>query len=279
VERCLKTSSPSQTALDWKNTSFVLGVHLLGIAGIGYLLFVRSSPWTIAFAALWFMLQALSITAGYHRFYAHHTYCCAKGIQRFYLWLGAASFQNSVLRWASDHRRHHAYTDTKLDPYNIKEGFWNAHCFWIFKKGPPSDFKNVKDLARDPLVAFQDRHYALLGICFGILPAALGFLWGDFPGALLVGCGLKLTIQYNATFAVNSFAHWIGTRPYSHETSASNSLLVALITFGEGGGHNRHHDRPGDYRTGERWWSFDPPKWWIWSLSKLRLAWDLKRFS
>jgi stearoyl-CoA desaturase (delta-9 desaturase) len=32
-----------------------------------------------------------------------------------------------------------------------------------------------------------------------------------------------------------------------------------------------------DYRNGVRWYHWDPSKWCIFTMSKLGLAWDLKR--
>jgi cytochrome b involved in lipid metabolism len=42
--------------------------------------------------------------------------------------------------------------------------------------------------------------------------------------------------------------------------------------------HNFHHEVPGDYRNGVRWFQYDPTKWFIWGCQKLGLAYDLKRF-
>lgn len=271
---------PNRDALNVKNIMFLSAVHVLGICGLAYAIFAFSWS-TMLFAILFFCARAFAITAGYHRYYAHHAYKCAKPIQLFYLLFGAASFQNSVLRWASDHRRHHMYTDAEDDPYSITKGFWHAHMGWILRMGSPPDNRNVRDLVEhDPLVAMQNRWYVAWGMAMMVaLPVALGLLWGDPLGAFLVGTGLGLTLQYHGTFSVNSFAHFIGDQPFIKGISARNSVFVALITFGEGGGHNRHHAHQHDYRTGIRWWNFDPAKWWIWSLSKIGLAWDLKRDS
>ena len=87
---------------------------------------------------------------------------------------------------------------------------------------------------------------------------------------------LRLVIQWQSTFSVNSLAHLLGKRPYTITQTARDSFLTALITFGEGY-HNFHHRFQSDYRNGVRWWQFDPTKWWVWMLSKLGLTWDLKR--
>src|SRR5690606_33366155 len=78
------------------------------------------------------ILTGLSITAGYHRYFAHRTYECHPVIKIFYLIFGAAALQNSVKHWASDHRNHHRYVDKERDPYNINRGFFWAHMGWIF---------------------------------------------------------------------------------------------------------------------------------------------------
>ena len=53
---------------------------------------------------------------------------------------------------------------------------------------------------------------------------------------------------------------------------------MALFTFGEGY-HNFHHEFQHDYRNGVKPWQFDPTKWMIWVLSKLRLTSDLRKAS
>jgi stearoyl-CoA desaturase (delta-9 desaturase) len=134
-------------------------------------------------------------------------------------------------------------------------------------------------LLADRLVCFQDRFYLPLAGLFGfLLPTAIAWSWGDPLGGLLVAGFLRLLVQYHATFAINSVAHTIGRRPYSTSISARDSFVTAVLTLGEGY-HNYHHRFPGDYRNGILFHHFDPTKWWVWSLSKLGLASDLKRAS
>ena len=93
---------------------------------------------------------------------------------------------------------------------------------------------------------------------------------------MLVAGFLRLTLQWHATFAVNSVAHTIGTQPYCSKGSARDHILTALVTLGEGY-HNFHHRFQLDYRNGVRWYQFDPTKWAIWSLSKVGVTRDLRR--
>ena len=69
-----------------------------------------------------------------------------------------------------------------------------------------------------------------------------------------------------------------GSRPYTDENSARDNWFLAIVTYGEGY-HNFHHLFQSDYRNGIRWFHFDPTKWFVWTCSKLRITWDLKRAS
>lgn len=268
---------PPKPSFYWENILALVVTHVLGLAAIAYLAVVACSPWTLALGTLWFLLCMLSTTGGYHRLFAHRTYRGAASLRLFYLLFGAASGQASAVTWASDHRTHHARTDSDDDPYSIQRGFWWAHVGWLLYRNPAPDRGNVKDLLADPLLRFQDRFYVPLLVIMGFLaPTLLACAWGDPLGGLLVAGFLRLLVQYHSTFSINSVAHTIGRRPYSTAVSARDSFITALLTLGEGY-HNYHHRFPGDYRNGIRFFHFDPTKWWIWLLSKVGVAGGLKR--
>ena len=67
-----------------------------------------------------------------------------------------------------------------------------------------------------------------------VLPAVIAAQWGDPWGGLLVAGFLRAAVLLQATFCVNSLAHLVGTRRYDAGSSARDSVLTALITFGEG---------------------------------------------
>lgn len=262
---------------DWVNISVIGLAHLLALGGLAWMVFVQASPWTIALGLVWFALCGMGITGGYHRLFAHKSYKASWPVRLFYLCFGAAAVQNSALKWSSDHRVHHAFTDRDGDPYNIRRGFFWAHLGWILFKDPGQERDNVRDLAADPLVRFQDRFYIPLAILFGaVVPWSLGWIWGDPWGALLVAGFLRLVLEWHATFFVNSLAHTLGSQPYCRVGSARDSFITAIVTLGEGY-HNFHHRFQADYRNGVRWYQLDPTKWLVWSLSKVGLTSDLRR--
>ncbi|MDP6930066.1 MAG: fatty acid desaturase [Planctomycetota bacterium] len=264
--------------LHWTNFLFVSAAHLVAVFAIVYLVVFHFSWWTIGFGALWGIFCGLSITGGYHRLFSHSAYVASWPLRVFYLAFGAASVQNSALVWAADHRTHHAHTDHDRDPYSIERGFWWAHIGWVVCKSNEHPNRSlVRDLEADPLVRFQHRFYLPLALLFSsVAPAAIGTAWGDPIGALLVAGWLRLVIQWHATFSVNSFAHLIGSQPYERTGTARDSLIVALLTMGEGY-HNFHHRFQIDYRNGVRWYHFDPTKWWVWASSCLGLTRKLRR--
>ncbi len=272
------TLAPQQGRIAWVNLVFLGFAHLVAAFAIVYLAAIHFSWWTVGFALLWGALCGLSITAGYHRLFSHAAYQASAPLRLFYLLFGAASVQNSALAWSEDHRKHHAHTDHDGDPYDIRRGFFWAHVGWVVHRNPDGRTRDrVRDLERDPLVVWQHRNYVPLAILFGAgLPAAVGLLWGDPIGTMLVAGWLRLVVQWHCTFSINSLTHMFGRQTYTDRVSARDSSWIALLTFGEGY-HNFHHRFQVDYRNGIRWWQYDPSKWWIWSMARLRLARGLRR--
>src|SRR4029078_4848958 len=64
----------------------------------------------------------------------------------------------------------------------------------------------------------------------------------------------------------NAMPPGLGSPPYARSTSARDSFVTALFTFGEGY-HNFHHRFQNDYRNGVRRWHSGPTKWLIYALS------------
>lgn len=234
--------------------------------------------WT-AFFVLW-ALNGLSITAGYHRLWAHRAYEASKPLQIFFMIFGAMALQNSILVWASMHRVHHRHVDDEdHDPYSARRGLWFSHMGWMLRNYPSGkqDFRNAKDLQNNPIVAFQHRHYLWLAIGTNVLiPLALGLWHGNVWGCLLLAGFLRLVVSHHCTFFINSLAHFWGNRPYTTANTARDNPVLALFTWGEGY-HNYHHLFQWDYRNGVRWWQWDPTKWLIASMRGLGLARELKR--
>lgn len=267
--------------VDWLNSAFLLVVSLLAVIAAPLYLWKHGfDGFLMGMFAFYAIATGMSITLGYHRLFSHLSFKAKWPVRLFTLVFGACAFENSVLNWASDHRRHHKHTDHDDDPYNIENGFFWAHIGWIlFKVLPEPPLDNVADLRKDPLVMWQHKWDKVLALLVGlVLPAALGYLWSGWDGALggfLVVGALRVFVVQQCTFFINSLCHTIGRQPYSSKCSARDSTIMAFLTFGEGY-HNFHHAFQHDYRNGVKAWNFDPTKWAIWTLEKLGLVSDCR---
>lgn len=264
--------------LNWIVAIFLILSPLAALYGV-YLQWTQGFFWqTWLLAFFYLFLTGLSITVGYHRLYAHKAFTINPILEWPIIFFGAANFQGSILEWASDHRKHHRYIDTDQDPYSIKKGFWFAHIGWLFKLDPSTrDFKNVKDLMQRKGIVLQHRFYNWIATFSSfILPAAIGYLWNDFWGGLLIAGAFRIVCNHHFTFSINSICHTFGKATYSDHMSAKDHWFTALFTYGEGF-HNFHHQFPNDYRNGIRFYHYDPSKWLIRFFSMLGLAQNLKR--
>jgi stearoyl-CoA desaturase (delta-9 desaturase) len=272
--------TPPKPSIRWTAAIFMPLITLIGFIGTPIYIYyngLKLSEFLLFF--FFFMATGLAITMGYHRFFSHTTYKANKIIEFLLLFFGAGTFQKSAIRWASQHRQHHQFTDTELDPHNSRKGFWYCHVGWIMFYKHNIDFNNVKDLQKSKLVMHQHKYYDLWSVSAGmILPMALGILIGHPLSTFLMAICLRLSLVLNAAFLINSYAHMIGSSEFDHKASAKDHWLGAVMTNGEGY-HSFHHKFPTDYRNGYRWHHWDPTKWSIFILSKLGLAWDLKRTS
>jgi stearoyl-CoA desaturase (delta-9 desaturase) len=268
-----------QAKISWTNTLFLVLTPLLAVVLTPLYIYYNGVHWAepTAFVALW-VLTGLGITAGYHRMFSHRAWWAPKPIRALMLILGAMTWQNSAIAWVARHRLHHRHVDTEDDPYNIKRGFWWAHMLWVMVDDRDyDDFKNARDLVEDDLARFQHDHYMWISLGFNIaIPLALGLAIDRVWGMLLWAGLIRIVVLHHLTFFINSLAHMWGRRPWNDDETARDNAFLAVLTLGEGY-HNFHHTFPADYRNGFRWYHFDPTKWFIWTLSKLGLATDLRR--
>jgi len=232
------------------------------------------NPYLLIPTFIMYVLTVFAISGGYHRLFSHRTYKAGTLLKLFYLIFGAASGQNSALKWSKDHRVHHRKVDTDEDPYNIKQGFFFAHMGWVLLKDQANN-PEPKDLTRDPLVMWQHRHIGKIALITNFIVCLIsGHFTGSYLGSFAMVGFLRLTGVLQIIFCINSFCHMIGTRPYDKKSTARDSHLLALITFGEGY-HNFHHAFESDYRNGYHWYEWDPTKWILSVTTKLGLTYDL----
>jgi len=205
---------------------------------------------------------------------------------------GMMACQGSILKWAANHRRHHANPDAPGDPHSpvvdghgkpmgFFRGMHHAHLGFLFDD-TMSDFSvYAKDLLRDPLVMFfhRTRWFWYMMSFFGF-PALWGYLLGGpehVVGTILVGGTLRVFLVLNNSGAIASFGHTYGSRRFDLPGDRSrNNVLLALVSFGEGW-HNNHHRFPRNAYAGLAWYEIDLNGTLISLLEKLGLVRNVMR--
>jgi stearoyl-CoA desaturase (Delta-9 desaturase) len=155
--------------------------------------------------------------------------------------------------------------------HSPRDGFWWSHVGWILStEYKATDLTAINDFASYPELRLLERF-----VWVGPWMLAIGcFVVGGW-GGLLIGFFLSTVLLWHGTFLVNSAAHLFGRRRYATPDTSRNSLLIAVITGGEGW-HNNHHYLPASSRQGFAWWEIDPTWYGLRVLAALRLVGDLK---
>jgi len=258
----------SQNRINWVKSLPFFGLHLACFAAI----FTG-----VSWGALWlclslYVIRMFAITAGYHRYFAHRTYRTSRWVQFILAWIGCSALQKGPLWWASHHRHHHQHSDQGGDVHSPERlGFWWSHVGWILcDKYQNTNLRRIQDFAGYPELRWLNRFHVIPGLvlavgCF-LLAGWQGLIWGFFISTVLL---------YHSTFVINSLCHMFGRRRYETRDTSRNSLLLALLTMGEGW-HNNHHYYSTSVNQGFFWWELDISYYVLRLLSLFRVVWDLK---
>ncbi|PVH70539.1 hypothetical protein DL98DRAFT_597744 [Cadophora sp. DSE1049] len=92
-----------------------------------------------------------------------------------------------------------------------------SHFGWMIMKQNPKRIgrTDISDLNDDPVVVWQHRNYIQTVIFMGmILPCLVtGLGWGDWMGGFIYAGIVRIFFVQQATFCVNSLAHWLDDQP------------------------------------------------------------------
>lgn len=281
-----KYSTPHQSFI-------ALAVNIIPLIGtiIAIFLGVKNGikGWEIALLLTFYFLTLTGITVGYHRLFAHRTFETSKVTKILLVILGSMACQGPLLYWASNHRRHHQYSDHPEDPhsphcsktkiFNSLQGFWHAHIYWVATHEITNILVFGKDLLKDSITIKINRLYpcwVLIGLAIPTLIGGLiegtieglvlGFLWG--------GC-VRLFLSSHFTWSINSITHLYGSRPFNTKEWSRNNIWLALPTLGEGW-HNNHHAFPNSAKLGLQFWQIDIGYWIVRGLEIAGLVWNVK---
>jgi stearoyl-CoA desaturase (delta-9 desaturase) len=258
---------------------FIVNLMCLGVFWVGF-------SWiAVAVAAALYLIRMFAITGWYHRYFAHRTFKTGRAMQFLFALIGNSATQRGALHWAAHHRHHHRFSDQPEDRHSPRQhGFWVSHMLWFStKENSTAKTHLMKDFSRYPELLFLDRFDFLAPLALGALTLSLGFFlhrWA--PGLhtngmqmMIWGFFVSTVALYHGTFFINSLAHILGRARFDTADDSKNSLILSLITLGEGW-HNNHHHYPNAVRQGFFWWEIDVSYYLLWGLSKLGLVWDLK---
>lgn len=257
-----------------------IAIHLacLAVIWVGF-------SWVAAATCIFlYILRMFAITGGYHRYFSHRTYQTSRIFQFILGFLGASSAQKGPLWWASHHRHHHQHSDTEEDIHPPSKGIWWAHVGWVLSADYEiTNDSLVKDLAKFPELRALDRLHFIAPILLAVLTYFWGFFLNHYYPALqtsglqmlIWGFFISTTLLYHGTFVINSLTHKWGARRFETADNSRNSLVLALITLGEGW-HNNHHRYPGSERQGFYWWEIDISHYILKALSWFGIVWQLR---
>ncbi len=249
------------------------------------LLWVGWSWAAVAVAIVLYAVRMFAITAFYHRYFAHRTFRTSRVAQFLFAVLGATAVQRGALWWAAVHRHHHRHSDDEDDVHSpAVSGFWWAHIGWMTSSSNfPTDYREVKDLAKYPELVFLNRFDLVVPAIFGFALWVFGTLLAHFAPGLGMSGGqvfvwgffVSTVVLLHCTLFINSLAHVFGHRRFETGDSSRNNFALALITLGEGW-HNNHHRYMGSARQGFYWWEIDVSYYVLKVLSWMGVIWDLK---
>ncbi|RCK54502.1 Acyl-CoA desaturase [Candida viswanathii] len=134
---------------------------------------------------------------------------------------------------------------------------------------------------------WQQRTYMIWFFLTTILIPALvtKFVCHDtvIHGVLYPGL-LRMLLCQQSLLSTESICHLkriqvtIPTQPFNDTNSSinCNNPLVSILTYGQAH-QNYHHEFPHDYRVDNSLFSYDPTKWFLWTLEKVGFIEDLSR--
>jgi stearoyl-CoA desaturase (delta-9 desaturase) len=276
----MDTQVKARKSINWLHELDFIGIHLVPF--LAFFTHVTAFDWILC-AAL-YVVRMFFVTGGYHRYFSHRSFKTSRVFQ-FILAFGAqSSFQKGVIWWAANHRIHHKHSDTPEDPHSAKiYGFWYAHIGWIM--GPehkPTRFDLIKDIKHKELFWLNKYHFVppliLAAVVYFIGNKVNGTGWFDWSAGLstlFIGFFLSTILLFHGTFTINSLMHKIGKPRYRTGDESRNSLVLALVTLGEGW-HNNHHYYQSAARQGFYWWEIDITYYVLRMLGWMGIVWDIR---
>jgi fatty-acid desaturase len=269
----LNRSAKAKNEVNWITATFMILFHIGAVAA----LFFFSWMAVLITVVFWWVSTSLGIGICYHRLLTHRGFKTSKWLEYALTVFATLSLEGGPIFWVATHRIHHRFSDQDGDPHSPRDGKWWSHMGWILMgKSMHHDTttlaRYVPDLAKDKFHVWITKFHYVPIITLGVILLAIGgipfVLWGIF---------MRTVIGLHFTWLVNSATHSWGSRRFLTRDDSTNSLWVALVTWGEGW-HNNHHAQPSSSRHGLKWYEIDLNWYAIWTMQKLGLVWQVYRY-
>jgi stearoyl-CoA desaturase (delta-9 desaturase) len=242
--------------------TWLLYVHLLGLAGIAYFVAnFEKAKYGVPFFFVFYIGYMMAVTGGVHRLWSHRAFRASLPLRIFYMIMSSGANEGSIYHWARDHRLHHKFSDTDLDPHSAKKGLFFSHVGWLLPKKSPELIEEGKkidmsDLTNDGVVMWQKKYYPFISIFMSLILPTIVYCY--ISGIPIYAGFLLAMFTYvwilNVTWLVNSVCHMYGTRPWNDKIEPRDNLIAGILTCGEGY-HNWHHEYPSCWKASkDEWW-------------------------
>jgi stearoyl-CoA desaturase (delta-9 desaturase) len=266
--------------------------------GVPFLAVLAAVPFAWGWGLGWhdvviaFAMYAISghgVTVGFHRYFTHMSFKAIRPLRVALAVAGSLAAEGPVVRWVSDHRKHHRYSDKDGDPHSpwrygttipaLTKGLVYAHIGWLFDVEQTDPRQYAPDLLKDKAIVWVSRSFVLLTVVSLLIPPLVGGLWAwSWQGAVTAffwGSLVRIGLLHHVTWSINSICHAAGERTFKSRDKSGNVWWLAVLSMGESW-HNLHHADPTSARHGVLRGQVDSSARIIWLFEKFGWVSDVR---
>jgi stearoyl-CoA desaturase (delta-9 desaturase) len=236
-----------------------------------------------------YYISGHGVTIGYHRYFTHSSFKANRPLRVALAIAGSLAAEGPVIRWVSDHRKHHRYSDQDGDPHSpwrygtsvpaLTKGLLYAHMGWLFDVEQTDPRQYAPDLLKDPAIVKVSRSFVLLTVASLLIAPLIGGLWAwSWQGAVTAffwGSLVRIGLLHHVTWSINSICHAAGERTFKSRDKSGNVWWLAVLSMGESW-HNLHHSDPTSARHGVLPGQVDSSARIIWIFEKFGWVRDVR---
>ncbi len=226
----------------------ILFNHLAAIYGLFY-----GNLWMLLFTIIGFQMIKLGGEIGLHRYFCHKSFKTTKPKHYMLMLFAMLNCFGPPLAWVGVHRKHHAFSDTPLDPHGCQPAWRIWFTFW---KPFNIEVKYVKDLMKDKDQVFVFNYYFLM---IFLIWGSLFLINWQLPIFLI---SIPSLMSFHLAGLVNTVCHTSGDHDYDTKDHSFNNRWVNMITMGSGL-HNTHHADPSGWDNRRKPGDIDFYAWMI----------------